>query len=89
MEQQQRDIGMDPLFVMEKSYCDIDERTDDTETTTVASYLYLYKYPSSDNYDLYKNINGNTIDFSYMIGENYKSWSYTPRPGQTPSYTYL
>ena len=78
-----------PIICDGKAVCDIDERTDDTDYTTVASYLYLYKYPSNSyNYDLYTDINGNTIDFSYMIGEYYKSWSYISRPGQTPSYTY-
>ena len=52
----------------------------------------MYKdYPSytnTYNYNLYKDIYGNNIDFSMIIGEHYKSYSYVSQPGQTPSYTY-
>ena len=92
VEQHQNTIGTGPVVCDGKLECDRGNNRKFNYSTT-PSYHYLHKnYPSytpTYNYPLYKDKYGNNIDFSIIIGEEYKSWSYVSQPGQTSHYTGL
>ena len=73
-----------PIMCDGKAQCNIDERIQQNDYTTIPSYnsylsSYVYRYLKLDN---------SIITFKDTIGEEYLTYRYIYKPNQNPSYEY-